>query len=212
MPNKANGETEAETASETPLVNVLGKQVALGPLSRPLAPRYRAWMNDFATQGSAGYPERPAPWTDEQIGAWYEQAAHDHERLWFTIYETETWRAIGMCILRDIDHLHRTAEFGITIGDSIDRGKGYGTEAVRLLLDVAFVGLGLNNMQLVVYEFNRAGQRAYEKAGFKKIGHRRKAHFMGGQFWDVIYMDCLAEDFESPVLSRMLTLGQTHRT
>jgi hypothetical protein len=50
---------------------------------------------------------------------------------------------------------------------------------------------------------NLAGIRAYEKAGFKEIGHRRKCRMMGGKLWDEIYMDCLSSEFESPV-----TLGK----
>lgn len=201
-------ETNLDGTTARPLVNVIGQQVALGPLNRGLLPRYQAWMNDFATQGLAGYPERPAPWTDEGMAQWYDRAATDHQRMWFTIYEARTWRALGMCILRDIDLQHRTAEFGMTIGDRADRGQGYGAEAVQLLLDVAFTGLGLHNVQLRVFEFNHAGLRAYQKAGFKEIGRRRRAQFMGGRFWDVVYMDCLAEEFSSPILGRALTPDQ----
>jgi diamine N-acetyltransferase len=195
--------SEGNSAARPP-VTVIGQRVTLAPLSRTLLSHYQSWMNDVATGAWAGYPDRPGPWTDEAMTKWYEQAATDHERLWFTVYETENWRAVGSCVLRDIDHRHRTAEFGLIVGDPADRGKGYGTEAVALLLDLAFTGLGLNNVQLQVYEFNRAGLRAYEKAGFKEIGRRRHAHFMGGRFWDVVYMDCLAEEFRSPVLGRLL--------
>jgi diamine N-acetyltransferase len=188
-----------------PVLNVVGERVALGPLSRTLLPRYQAWLNDVATQAWAGFPVRPEPWTDEQMAHWYDRAATDHERMFFTIYETDAWRAVGFCVLRDIDPSHRTAEFGMTIGDRTDRGKGYGTEAVRLLLDLAFTGLGLQNVQLQTYEFNHAALRAYERAGFKEYGRRRRCHFMGGRFWDVVYMDYLAEEFCSPVLSRVLT-------
>jgi diamine N-acetyltransferase len=196
--------SNAGEAPDGPLVNVVGERVALGPLCRTLLPRYQAWMNDIATQGWAGYPVRPEPLSDERMAQWYERGATDQERMWFTVYETDAWRAVGFCILRDIDLQHRTAEFGMTIGDRADRGKGYGTEAVKLLLDLAFTGLGLNNVQLHIYEFNHAGRRAYQRAGFKEIGRRRRAHFMGGRFWDVIYMDCLAEEFSSPVLGRLL--------
>jgi RimJ/RimL family protein N-acetyltransferase len=139
---------------------------------------------------------------------WYERAATDREMMWFAIYETGEWRPVGLCVLRDIDPRHGTAEFGITIGDREDRRKGYGTEGVKLLVDLAFTGLGLRNVQLGVYEFNHGGVRAYQRAGFKEIGRRRGAYFMGGKFWDVIYMDCVAEEFESPVLSRLLTPGE----
>jgi RimJ/RimL family protein N-acetyltransferase len=192
-----------ETADQ-PVINVAGERVALGPLSRELLSSYRAWMNDVVTQGWAGFPIRPEPFTDERMAVWYERAATDQERMYFTVYESSAWRAIGLCALRDIDLQHRTAEFGLAIGNRADRGKGYGTEAVMLLLDVAFTGLGLNNVQIEVFEFNHAGLRAYQKAGFKEIGRRRRAYFMGGRFWDVVYMDCLADEFNSPVLSRLL--------
>jgi RimJ/RimL family protein N-acetyltransferase len=57
---------------------------------------------------------------------------------------------------------------------------------------------------LTVYEYNLAGLRAYQKAGFREFGRRRQSHWMGGQLWDVIYMDCLATEFESPVLGTIL--------
>jgi hypothetical protein len=50
---------------------------------------------------------------------------------------------------------------------------------------------------------NPAGIRAYEKAGFKEFGRRRKCRMMGGQLWDEIYMDCLSSEFESTVLKRI---------
>ena len=187
-----------------PVVNIVGTQVALGPLSQVQLSRYQIWMNDVATQGWAGFPPRPEPFTGERMAEWYRRAATDSERMHFTIYETTTWRAVGFCMLRDIDPLHGTAGFALTIGDPADRGKGYGTEATRLLLDLAFTGLGLHNVQPQVHASNTAAQRAYQKVGFKEIGRRRSAVFMGGGRWDVIFMDILAEEFESPVLSQLL--------
>jgi RimJ/RimL family protein N-acetyltransferase len=198
----------AKEAIERPQVNVAGELVALGPLARVHLASYQSWMNDVATQGWAGFPPRPEPFSDERMAQWYEQVATDPERMFFTIYETVAWRAVGFCVLVDIDHRHGTAEFGLTIGDAVDRGKGYGTEAVRLLLDLAFTGLGLRNVQLRVYAFNQAALRAYQKAGFREIGRRRGAYFMGGQHWDVVYMDCLAAEFQSPALKAVLTPGE----
>lgn len=188
---------------ERPLVNIVGERVALGPLRRDLAPLLLTWMNEFYTQRTSGYPGRPEPWTTERMAAWFDSATVDQHRAWFTVYETAGWRPIGHANLRDMDYQHRTAEFGITIGALTDRGQGYGTEATRLILDYAFTALGLNNVLLDVTEFNQAGRRAYLKAGFKEIGRRRQAYWMGGRLWDVIFMDCLADEFTSPVLSRV---------
>ena len=70
------------------------------------------------------------------------------------------------------------------------------------MLDYAFTALGLHSVLLTVYAFNRAGIRAYEKAGFRECGRQREAHRRGGQRWDVVSMDCLAREFTSPVLGR----------
>jgi hypothetical protein len=51
----------------------------------------------------------------------------------------------------------------------------------------------------MVFEFNPAGMRAYQKAGFKEIGRRRKSCMLAGKPWDAIYMDCLSSEFERPV-------------
>jgi len=60
---------------------------------------------------------------------------------------------------------------------------------------------------LTVLEFNRAGRRVYEKAGFRECG-RREAHRRGGKWWDVISMDCLASEFASPVLARIFVADE----
>lgn len=83
-------------------------------------------------------------------------------------------------------------------------GKGYGTEVAELMLDYGFGGLSLHNIMLRVYSDNERGIRAYTRAGFREIGRRREAHRLGGRAYDVVYMDCLASEFRSPVQHRLL--------
>lgn len=187
---------------ERPVVNIVGERIALGPIRRDLVPLYQRWFNDFGMLRTLAVP--PRPMTIEAETAWYEQAATaDASVVYFTIYETASWRPIGTTLWRTIDYRNRTAEYAMTIGDAADRGKGYGTEATRLMLDYAFTALGLHSVMLTCYEFNAAGQRAYEKAGFRVFGRRHECHWMGGRLWDEIYMECLASEFESPVLARV---------
>ncbi len=188
------------TADRRPVVNIEGDLVALGPYCRDLIPRYQRWVSDFATLRTLGLP--PRPMTLEQETAWYDGQTAAGE-AGFTIYERATWRPVGNTGLHGIDHRNRTATFGILIGEVDARGKGYGTEAARLMLDYAFTALGLHSVMLTCYEFNRAGRRAYAKAGYKEFGRRRQCRWMGGRLWDEIYMDCLATEFESPVLGRI---------
>lgn len=193
--------TENESLAGEPIVNIVGDLVALGPLRRDLLTTYQRWFNNFDTLRTTGAV--PMPDTMENQIAQFESLATqewDPRGVSFTIYRKIDLVPIGSCRLTDITYRNRTAEFVIFIGEPEERGKGCGTEATRLVLDYAFTALGLNNIMLKVYEFNVAGQRAYKKAGFHEFGRRRQAQFMGGKLWDVIYMECLASELQSPVL------------
>jgi RimJ/RimL family protein N-acetyltransferase len=161
-------------------------------------PDYRRWINDFGTLRTLGAP--PQPITAEQEEAWYESQSKAENDAPFTVYALPDLTPVGNTMLHEVDHRNRSAAFGIVIGEADYRGRGLGTETATLMLDYAFTALGLHNVMLSVYEFNQAGRRAYEKAGFKEIGRRRQCKMMGGKLWDEIFMDSLSTSFESPVL------------
>ena len=192
---------ESKENSGKPVLNIEGNLVALGPLRRELLPLYQRWINDLSTTRTLDLP--PHPMTMEKEQDWYEQQSRAEDNVPFTIYERETLRPIGNTGLDGVDHRNWTATFGILIGEPECRGKGYGTETTRLMLDYAFTALGLHNVILTVFEYNVVGIRTYEKAGFKVIGRRRECRMMGGKLWDDIYMDCLSSEFESPTLHRI---------
>ncbi len=83
------------------------------------------------------------------------------------MYELATQRPIGTAGEFDVDHRRRTAKFGIAIGERDCWGKGYGTEATRLVLDYGFVALGLHNVWLWTVGPNERAIRAYARAGFR---------------------------------------------
>jgi diamine N-acetyltransferase len=194
------------TVRDTPILNFEGDLVALGPLRREHIPLYLHWINNFGTTRTLGVP--PRPMTLEQETAWYERAAVDDARVGFTIYERATGRAIGNCGLHEVDLPNRRTLVGIMIGEPEARGRGYGTEAMRLLLDFAFTALGLHSVMLMVFEYNGAGLRCYEKVGFREVGRRRESRWYNGRFWDEIYMDILATEFTSPVLSAIFAVDE----
>ena len=189
---------------ENPVINIIGEKVALGPIRRDLVPLYHRWINDFAVLRTLHIPR---PSTLEEIQFHYDaEVAEERQRhvVYFTIYDRATLYPIGRTDLMDINYRDRRADFGIEIGEADYRGRGYGTEATRLMLDYAFTALGLHNVALETWEYNLAARRAYEKAGFRETGRRRQAKFMGGKLWDMIYMDCLSTEFVSPVLAQIL--------
>lgn len=188
-------------------VIVPGENVYLGQVRKDLAPVYRRWLNDLQTSRTLGViSDQGLPMTDQDEEEWFEAVRGDKDGVTFGIYEQRSGLAIGNAGLSGIRSLHRSAEFGIGIGESWARGKGYGTEATRLILDYGFTVLGLNHIWLKCVAFNHAGLRAYENAGFTETGRLREGWQFGGRQYDVILMDILAREFESPVLVEMLGL------
>jgi len=106
---------------------------------------------------------------------------------------------VGTTGLMTIDWRQSRATFGISIGER--RGTGLGTDATRLTLDWAFNMLGLHNVMLTVLPTNTAAIRAYEKAGFRRIGVRRDSLSVLGHRGDEVLMDAVASEFDSPVLA-----------
>jgi len=103
---------------------------------------------------------------------------------------------IGHISLHNIDHHHRNAFFGIMIGSAKHRNKGYGTEALRLLLEYGFKSLNLHNIMLSVVSDDHGAIACYKKLGFKDAGTRREWQFKNGKYVDVLYMDMLEHEFE----------------
>jgi diamine N-acetyltransferase len=177
-----------------PSINFAGETIALGPLRRELISVYMDCNNDFQTTRTLAISR---PVTEEELIAAIDRFAKMESCVFFTIYEKASMKPIGITFLTEIDYKHRTAEFNIVISDSSSHGKGYGTETTKLMMDYAFSVVGVHNLQLRVYEFNKAAIRVYEKAGFRTYGTRRESHFIGGRMWDTMYMECLAADFTS---------------
>ena len=198
--------SEIQSGVEAPILNVMGDLVALGPLRRDLLPLYQRWVNSFPVMHPLGMVYRPQTLDAEE--AWYNSMAKAPDAALFTIYERSTMRPIGSTSLRDIDHSQGTANFGIFIGEQDCWGRGYGTEATSLVLDYGFTALSLHNIMLRVFSYNQRALRAYSRAGFRVIGRRREAHRLGGQTYDVILMDCLATECQSPAFHRMLNVDK----
>lgn len=96
------------------------------------------------------------------------------DRKFFSLLTVPDGMLIGNCGFVDIDAGKGEAMFRITIGDSNAHGKGYGTEAVQLLLKHGFEGMGLQRIFLRVLKSNLRAVRTYEKAGFIVLSENRE--------------------------------------
>ena len=120
-------------------------------------------------------------------------ARNDPTRVSFVI-ETLDGVPIGNIVLIGVDVAHRRAELGIAIGEKGDWGRGYGTDAIRVVLRFAFEVLKLRRVELITDVDNERGIRAYEKCGFVREGLLRAKRLRYGEPLDMLIMAVLRED------------------
>ena len=106
-------------------------------------------------------------------------------------------KLIGATGIHDVSSVHKNAEIGIVIGNKSYWSKGYGTEALRLMLEYGFDQLNLHKIYLWVFCFNTRAIRAYEKVGFKTEGIFREHVYMNGEYCDDHFMGILRSDWQN---------------
>lgn len=178
---------------------VIGDRLYLSPINLEDADTYCHWINDMSTSLPLGNASMLIG--IEQEKDFLKSLSSGYN---FAIIDKATDRLLGNVSLFEVNQLHRTATAGIFIGNPDNRGKGYGKEALTLILDFAFNILNINNVMLRVFAFNEIGLSSYKSVGFKVIGVRRQAYFVGGKYFDEYLMDYLAEDFKGSYLKRQL--------
>jgi RimJ/RimL family protein N-acetyltransferase len=112
----------------------------------------------------------------------------------FSIRTLDTEQVIGVTMLR-VDWSNAEAMIGIAIGERDHWGKGYGTDAIQLVMQFAFYELNLRRLTLGVNDYNLRAVRTYKKAGFQKEGVIRGDVQREGRHMDSIYMGLLREEW-----------------
>lgn len=173
-------------------VALKGRRVALTPLMVRDVPILFRWINE-RDQVRFNGPYRPV--TEREHAAWFEEIQKQRrDTVIFGIRLLSSGRLIGSCQLHSISPVHRSAELQIRIGEAKERGRGYGTEAVRLLLDFGFRDLNLHRIHLHVWATNEVALKMYERLGFVREGVLRRAAYIDGDYLDVVVMGILLEE------------------
>ncbi|MFO1541005.1 MAG: GNAT family N-acetyltransferase [Chloroflexota bacterium] len=117
--------------------------------------------------------------------------------LAYGIHLRESERLIGLTTFSALDPENGSVLFHITIGEHDCWGQGYGTEATRLMLALAFERFGLNRVGLSVFDFNERAIRSYLKAGFTLEGRLREAIARDGRRWDELQRGILRHEWRA---------------
>jgi len=172
---------------------IIGNKCYLSPINVEDYEKYTSWVNDMEV--GVGMIFSASLITAEKEKELLERLAQSEYN--FAIVDKENDNLIGNVGFPRIDKINHVGEIGIFIGNKDYWGKGYGVEAIKLILDFGFSILNLHNIYLKVYEYNKPAIKCYKKAGFKEVGRLREAKQIAGKRYDEIYMDILASEYES---------------
>ncbi|WP_024954310.1 GNAT family N-acetyltransferase [Sulfurospirillum arcachonense] len=125
---------------------------------------------------------------------WFENIRKDKSTVIFGIRKKEDNELIGTCQLHSINPIHKKAELQIRL-QLESSSKGYGKEALKILIDYGFNDLNLNKIYLNVFETNSRAISLYEKMGFQKEGILRRDIFLNGKYINVYVMSILTEEW-----------------
>jgi len=183
---------------------VPGERIYFSHVRRSDLPAFAVWFADLeltAYLGISGMSFMP-----EHEERWYESVVEGRDLKTYAIVVREGQRVIGSISLQNINQRNGVAELGIAIGDKNAWGKGYGSEAVRLMTDYGLTFCGLHTVYLSLVDFNQRGHHAYLKAGFKEAGRLREFYLIDGRRYDKIYMDCTRADLGPSRLRHLIGL------
>ncbi|MBN2800172.1 MAG: GNAT family N-acetyltransferase [Deltaproteobacteria bacterium] len=175
---------------------MVGDRVRLRPVTLEDLPRFVEWLGDAQVNRHLSTPRFLSI---EQEQAWFEALPARGEEAPRAVdaLEDGAWVHVGSTGLLDIDWRVRSAEVGLLIGDTTRWGRGYGGEALLLLLGHAFDALGLHRVQLKVAAEHTRGRALYQRLGFVEEGALRGAAFADGAHGDLVVMSILAPEWRA---------------
>jgi RimJ/RimL family protein N-acetyltransferase len=182
--------TEAENEDEA-VKFLVGEKVYLRPIEKEDLKYVCKWVNDPEIRGKMG---ETLPMNMTRANEWFEKAVKDKDRVWFIIVAKETGQVIGEGGFLRIYHPWRSSDISIILGEKSAWGKGYGSEAMALMLDYGFGHLNLHRISLGVFAFNETAIRFYERAGFKREGIQREGYYYDNAYHDIIMMSILEDE------------------
>jgi RimJ/RimL family protein N-acetyltransferase len=179
-----------------------GKLIRFAPIDHEKDPEVESrWTHDLTLHRTLSR-QAAMPLSVAQMKKKYEaieKEVEESKRLFhFTIRSKEDGRLLGFVRIEGIEWTHGTGSLKIAIGDPAERGNGYGSEALQLILRYAFNELNLYRISAVVGEDNPEALKFFLRFNFVEEVRRRKALLRDGQTWDSIHLGLLRGEWLAP--------------
>ena len=156
---------------------------------------FERWYSDPDVARLTRYQD--GPMRRDEIERFFAARVVGPDSLALAVHVLGTDRLVGTCAFSQLDGDNGSALYHITIGEKDVWGRGYGTEATRLMLGHAFANLSLHRVALSVFEFNQRAIRSYRRVGFQVEGRAREAIWREGRWWDEITMSILEPEWRA---------------
>ncbi len=180
-----------------PMTGLDGERVRLAPLAKPFANAMFRWLNRRDPESLAG---DYGPMAESMFEEWFKEKSLPPFTM-FVIALKGSNAPIGWCSLNFDPGFARSAELSVVLCEPQAHGRGYGREALRLLLDHAFHDRDLARVQLTTRVDNTKALACFEALGFQREGLLREARYAAGRRHDVVIMGLLQREHPGPAAS-----------
>ncbi len=175
-----------------------GERVRLRKVEREDLSRLHGWMNDRDVMAWARFsPDHMVSRSALEKDFEEELSGKSRERTTFIIEERASGSPIGWCTMRTGDRKHVSVNVGIGLGEKERWGKGYGSEAVALLLGIVFDQQAWHRAELYTLADNARAIRSAEKCGFRRCGIEHESTYYDGGYHDVVAMELLKAEWDA---------------
>lgn len=175
-----------------------GKNIYLTPLERHNLVSVHQWLKEIDNFFFFAEYFIIQPTLDE-IEVWYNSLINNLKNKVFIINHLETKVSIGMIELSKIDWKNRNAYIGILIGNKNQRRKGFASEAVKIIINLAFKYWNLHKLYALVCSANLPSLKLFEKLNFTKEAVLKESLFIDNTYYDQIIFSLLKKDYEKNI-------------
>ena len=171
---------------------IRGKRIILREQREEDVPYFTYWFNQPQVMFQCGFEKTV---TEEEVRKSISVYHQSEDSVWYTITDTEGHIIGETGLLRMFPAWHQT-DLTIIIPDPEMQHKGYGTEAIRIMLDMAFREYEMHRVSIGVVGLNTDALAFYRKIGFKQEGILEEAYYWNNEYSDFVMMRILSQEWK----------------
>jgi RimJ/RimL family protein N-acetyltransferase len=177
------------------------QDIRFGPIDHEKDPEIEArWTHDSEFMRLMDVaPARPmsAALVKKQYEKLEKQLDEEKNQYYFAIRAREDDRLIGKAIVQWIEWANGHGFVRLGIGSADDRGKGFGSQALKMLLRFGFAELNLFRISAIVPEYNTVAINLLKKHGFVEEVRRRQSVERDNRRWDLLVFGMLSDEWRN---------------